>query len=104
MTPHDIDIQGDVDELTEDKVTEPPMYRVILHNDDFTTKEFVVHILVAVFHKSMEEANRIMWQTHDSGNGLCGIYPYDVAETKVKTTVGIARENGFPLRLTLEKD
>jgi ATP-dependent Clp protease adaptor protein ClpS len=87
-----------------DETAEPPMYRVMLHNDDYTTKEFVVEMLMAVFSKSMEEATGIMWTAHKNGAGLCGVYPYEVAETKVKVATGAARENGFPLRLTIEAE
>ena len=87
-----------------DETTEPPMYRVMIHNDDYTTKEFVVEMLVAVFSKSVEEATGIMWTAHKIGAGLCGVYPYEVAETKVKVAMEAARENGFPLRLTIEAE
>jgi ATP-dependent Clp protease adaptor protein ClpS len=88
----------------KDELTEPPQYKVMLHNDDFTPKEFVVEILVGVFNKSIDEATGIMWQAHRNGIGLCGIYPYEVAETKVNVAVDAARENGFPLRLTVEEE
>jgi len=87
-----------------DETTEPPMYQVLIHNDDFTTKEFVVEMLMAVFSKSMEEATGIMWAAHKNGAGLCGVYPYEVAETKVKVATEAARQNGFPLRLTIEAE
>ncbi len=86
-----------------DEVTEPPDYRVLIHNDDFTTKEFVVQMLMAVFNKSAEEASDIMWRAHQNGVGLCGIYPRDVAETKVNVAMEAARENGYPLMLTIEE-
>ena len=89
---------------TEKKVTEPPMYKVLLHNDDYTTKEFVVRILMNVFNKSIEEATRIMWKVHKTGIGVCGVYTYEVAETKVNLVTTSARENGFPLQSTLERD
>ncbi len=85
------------------EVTEPPDYRVLLHNDDYTTKEFVVQMLVAVFNKSVEEAAEIMWRAHQSGVGLCGVYPRDVAETKVNVAMEAARESGYPLMLTIEE-
>lgn len=88
----------------QEKITEPPLYRVMLHNDDFTTKEFVVEILVGVFNKSVDEATQIMWQAHRKGTGLCGIYPYEVAETKVNIAIEAARDSGFPLRLTIEEE
>ncbi|MCU0601360.1 MAG: ATP-dependent Clp protease adaptor ClpS [Desulfobacterales bacterium] len=95
--------EGDLAE-TRDEVTEPPLYRVLIHNDDFTTKDFVVSLLVVVFNKSVEDATRIMWQAHRNGTGLCGVYPLEVAETKVKVVTEAARENGFPLKLTIEPE
>jgi ATP-dependent Clp protease adaptor protein ClpS len=98
------DIQeGDLVEI-RDEVTEPPLYKVLIHNDDYTTKAFVVEVLMKVFSKSMDEAARIMWQTHENGTGLCGIYPFEVAETKVKLVTEAARDSGFPLKLTIEED
>ncbi len=88
----------------EEETSEPPMYKVLLHNDDYTTKEFVVGILMSVFHKSMEEATTLMFYVHHYGVGVCGIYPLEVAETKVKTAVGAARDSGFPLQLSLEEE
>ena len=80
------------------------MYRVLLLNDDYTTMEFVVQILMLIFNKSMEEATRIMLNVHRKGVGVCGVYPYGVAETKVDTVHALARENEFPLKCTMEKD
>ena len=95
--------EGDLAE-TRDEVTEPPLYRGLIYNDDFTTKDFVVSLLVVVFNKSVEDATRIMWQAHRNGTGLCGVYPLEVAETKVKVVTEAARENGFPLKLTIEPE
>lgn len=91
---------GDV--LAEVEFKEPPHYRVILHNDDYTTMDFVVEILCTVFHKSQEEAIRIMLAVHEKGQCECGIYPAEVAETKVSIVHGKARAAGFPLRCSLE--
>ena len=88
----------------EDELQEPPMYRVLLHNDDYTTKEFVVGILMSVFHKSIDAAMELMFYVHENGVGECGVYPKEVAETKVKIAVSAARESGFPLRLTTEEE
>ncbi len=88
---------------TEDDVKEPSMYKVLLHNDDYTTMEFVVHVLMRVFRKSMGEATTIMLNVHKLGIGLCGIYTFEVAETKVETVVRMAREEGHPLKCTMEK-
>ena len=96
------EIEGEV--TSETDVTEPTFYRVLLLNDDYTTMEFVVEILKTVFHKSIEEAIRIMLNVHPAGFGLCGIYAYEIAETKVDTVHALAREHGFPLKCTMEKE
>ena len=88
---------------TENDVKEPPMYRVLLHNDDYTTMEFVVYVLMVVFHKPMEEARQIMLNVHRNGTGICGVFIFEVAETKVDTVSRMAHENGYPLKCTMEK-
>ena len=102
-TEHPHNQEGLLEESKE-KITEPPMYKVLLHNDDYTTKVFVVEILTTVFNKSIEEATRLMWQVHRNGVGVCGIYPYELAETKMNIVTKVARENGFPLKTTMEKE
>ncbi len=89
---------------TRDELKEPPMYKVMLLNDDYTTMEFVVEILMYVFHKSAEESTQIMLKVHRNGMGVCGVYTYEVAETKVDTVHALARERGFPLKCTMERD
>jgi ATP-dependent Clp protease adaptor protein ClpS len=91
-------VQGD------EKTAEPPMYRVVLYNDDFTTKEFVVVVLVEVFHKGVAEATELMWRIHRQGRGVAGVYPLEIAETKATAVTELAREQGFPLKLSLEPD
>ena len=88
----------------EKKTDEPPMYRVVFYNDDFTPKAFVVEILVQVFHKSAAEATELMWRVHRGNRGVAGIYPREVAETKVTVVSALARENGFPFKMSLEPD
>jgi ATP-dependent Clp protease adaptor protein ClpS len=95
---------GEVLEKTRQKTQEPELYKVVLHNDDYTTMEFVVQVLESVFLKNPAEAFRIMMQVHTQGQGLCGAYPYDIAETKVTTVHELARERGFPLRASMEKE
>jgi len=97
-------LDEEIDSKTRDKVAEPPMYRVLLHNDDYTTMEFVVQILLLVFNKTLEESTRIMLNIHRKGIGLCGVYTYETAETKVDTVHTLARENQFPLKCSMEKD
>jgi ATP-dependent Clp protease adaptor protein ClpS len=89
---------------SEKKVKEPSMYRVLLHNDDYTTMEFVVDVLAHIFHKTIEDATRIMLNVHEKGIGVCGVYTFEVAETKVDTVHSIARDHGFPLKCSMEKD
>jgi ATP-dependent Clp protease adaptor protein ClpS len=86
------------------RITKPPMYQVIVFNDDFTTKEFVVGILVVIFHKSQADATELMWRVHRLGKGVAGVYPLEIAETKIAAVTEMARENGFPLKLTMEPE
>ena len=82
---------------------EPEMYQVILLNDDYTTMEFVVNVLETVFQKSPAEAFQVMMHVHTAGRGLAGVYPWEVAETKVETVTSLAREEGYPLKAVTEK-
>jgi ATP-dependent Clp protease adaptor protein ClpS len=88
---------------SEKQVKLPPMYRVLLLNDDYTTMEFVVQVLQSVFHKSPADATQIMLHIHRSGIGVAGVYTHEVAETKVAVVEAMAREHEFPLRCTLEE-
>jgi ATP-dependent Clp protease adaptor protein ClpS len=87
----------------DEKLKEPEDFRVILLNDHYTTMEFVVGILMRIFHKSLEDANRIMLDVHRKGKGTVGMYPYDIAQTKVNQVHATAREYEFPLRCIVEK-
>ena len=98
------DSQEEITTEIDEETTEPPDYKVLLHNDDFTTKAFVVEILVEVFNRSAEDATRLMWYVHKNGVGVCGIYPLEVAETKIMQGTALAREHGFPLKLTVEPE
>src|SRR6266850_1592798 len=93
---------GEVKERVLGKTKEPTLYGVVLLNDDYTPMQFVIDVLEAVFQKSPAEAYRIMMQVHVNGRGLAGIYPWDVAETKVDTLMSQAREAGHPLQATIE--
>jgi ATP-dependent Clp protease adaptor protein ClpS len=81
----------------------PPLYDVIIHNDDFTTMEFVVMILQTIFDKSIEEAERLMWYVHEHGEAVAGTYIYDVAHSKADKAKSLARRNNFPLKLTVNQ-
>ena len=91
-------------ERTREQLKKPELFKVLLLNDDYTTMDFVVEILENVFHKQPAEAFRIMMMVHTQGKGLCGVYPFEVAETKVASVVERARENGFPLRAAMEPE
>ena len=85
------------------KTKKPSMYKVLMLNDDYTPMEFVVHVLERFFSKTREEATRIMLHVHHRGVGICGVFTYEVAETKVTQVIDFARENQHPLQCTLEK-
>lgn len=87
-----------------EKIDTPKMYRVILHNDDYTTMEFVIEILEKIFDKNSQEANSIMLNVHKRGRGICGIYTYDIAVTKVAQVHELAVQNQFPLRCSYEEE
>ncbi len=89
---------------TRPKVKKPSMYKVLMLNDDYTPMEFVVHVLERFFGKSADEATKIMLHVHQKGVGVCGVYTYEVAETKVTQTMDLARKHQHPLQCTLEKD
>jgi ATP-dependent Clp protease adaptor protein ClpS len=85
------------------KIKEPKHYKVVMYNDDYTTMEFVINILVSVFNKKSIEAEKIMLDVHEKGKGVAGVYSYDIAVTKVSTAMSIAKEKGFPFKLTVEE-
>jgi len=89
----------------KDKVNikKPKNYKVIMHNDDYTTMEFVIKILVNIFNKSFTDAEKIMLDVHKKGRGVAGIYSYDIAITKVATAMSMAKSEGFPFKLTTEE-
>ena len=92
------------DSRTDEKLERPRMWRVLLHNDDYTTQDFVVWVLETVFHKPTAEAFDIMLSVHRSGLGIAGVYTRDVAETKLKTTRDLAEQHEFPLLVTMEPE
>ena len=86
------------------KTAKPSLYKVLILNDDFTPMEFVVHILQKFFNKSLEEATQIMLHVHQNGVGICGVYTFEIAETKVTQVIDLARKYQHPLQCTMEKD
>ena len=104
MGDNNSELEEGVRSETHKKVKEPSMYKVLLLNDDYTTMDFVVEVLRIVFHKSLTDATQIMLNVHRKGVGMCGIYPFEVAETKVNTVEALARERGFPLKCTMERE
>jgi ATP-dependent Clp protease adaptor protein ClpS len=96
--------QSNVRERQRVDLREPKHYQVIIHNDDFTTMEFVVMVLKSVFFLSDEAAETLMLQVHHAGKAVVGHYTYDLAVSKAKKATGLARENGYPLRLTVEPE
>src|SRR6266851_5178814 len=89
---------------TKSKTAKPPLYKVILLNDDYTPMEFVVEVLKAVFHKPHADATRIMLHVHQNGMGVAGVYPFEVAETKTNTVEELARQAEYPLKCVMEKE
>ena len=100
----DDETSGDVATKTRPKTQRPSLYKVLLLNDDYTPMEFVVLVLQRFFGKSAEDATRIMLQVHQKGVGVCGIYTYEIAETKVAQVIEFARQHQHPLQCTMEKE
>ena len=88
---------------TQAKIKKPEFYEVILLNDDFTTMEFVVKVLQLFFNMTKPEANKIMLKIHNDGSAVCGVYPYEVAETKVMEVINFAKQNQYPLKCIMKK-
>lgn len=85
------------------EIREPKKYQVYLLNDDYTSMDFVIDILIGIFRKSYSDAHQIMLQVHQNGRGLCGIYSYEIAETKIHQVSSLSRESGFPLKAIMEE-
>jgi ATP-dependent Clp protease adaptor protein ClpS len=100
---HDSIFNEDVKLESDVVLQEPKMYRVILHNDHYTTMEFVIEVLIKVFHKPAAEATKIMLDVHKKGAGMCGVYTYDIASTKVFQVQHMARQREYPLKCSLEE-
>lgn len=96
--------EGGTATIIKNKIELPKKYKVLLHNDDYTTMEFVIFILQGVFHKTIDEAERIMLEVHKTGMGLCGVYTFEIAESKAKKVERLAREHSHPLMCTIEPE
>jgi ATP-dependent Clp protease adaptor protein ClpS len=94
----------EIEELVDIDIEEPPQFKVILLNDDYSTMDFVIEILQNIFKKSMEDATTLMLEVHNKGKAICGIYSYEIAVTKVAQVAKVAKENGFPLKAIVEED
>ncbi len=106
MDRFEFDQEHDEESATKEreKTRRPRRFKVLLHNDDYTTMEFVVHILIGYFHKSEGEATHIMLQVHHRGVGVAGVYPREIAETKIAEVSDEAKSNGMPLLVTMEAE
>ena len=98
------DFDSDVLTDSEVKLEKPPLYKVVLHNDDFTTMEFVVFVLRTVFHRADAEAFEIMFKVHTEGIGIAGIYTYEIATMKAEKAMNLARAQEFPFLCTVEEE
>lgn len=96
--------EGGLATVVKDRVKRPPRYKVLLHNDDYTTMEFVVYVLRAVFGRDLPEAQAIMLKVHNDGVGICGVYTYEIAESKVAKVTKLAKDNGHPLLCSMEPE
>ncbi|MBN2332373.1 MAG: ATP-dependent Clp protease adaptor ClpS [Deltaproteobacteria bacterium] len=103
MTPPLHHLEEQIRSADRQQTDEPPLFRVFLHNDDYTTMDFVIDILENIFHKNSAEATRIMLQIHRQGIGACGEYPHSIAETKVTLVTKLAHEQGFPLQCSMQQ-
>ena len=104
MLPPDSQFEEAALAESREKVEQPPLYKVLLHNDDYTTMEFVVWVLESIFNMAAEQALQVMLNVHLRGVGVAGIYTYEIAETKVARTTELAREQEYPLLVTMEKE
>jgi ATP-dependent Clp protease adaptor protein ClpS len=86
------------------ELQEPQLFKVLLHNDDYTSMDFVVEVLMDIFHKTHQQAEQIMLQVHERGKAICGVYTYEIAQMKVEQVRQLAKQNEFPLLATMEED
>lgn len=92
-----------VAEKSRTRTEKPPLFKVLMHNDDYTTMEFVIQVLEGIFGKSPPEATRIMLNIHVTGIGMCGVFPFEIAETKIDQVHTLARKDGYPLKCSIEE-
>ena len=104
MTKEHSNLQGEILAENKNKLQEPPFFKVLLHNDDYTTMDFVVMILETIFNKDSTEATKIMLDVHHQGMGIAGVYTREIGETKISQVHHLAQKNQFPLKCSLEKD
>lgn len=97
-----IDLEAELDYALE--LEEPKMFKVLLHNDDYTSMDFVVEILMGVFRKTQPQAEQIMLQIHEKDKAVCGVYSFEIAQTKAEQVKQLAKQNEFPLLATIEED
>ena len=100
----DVDGDSGVATAIKKKVKRPPLYKVLLHNDDYTTMEFVIYVLQSIFGKSESEATAVMLKVHKEGHGVCGVFTYEIAETKAQKVTELAKEEDHPLLCTVEPE
>jgi ATP-dependent Clp protease adaptor protein ClpS len=94
---------GELKVLPKTAVTEPKLFKVIIHNDNYTTMDFVVEVIIKIFHKPAAEATKLMLEVHHQGSAIAGVYPYDIALTKVTEVHSLAKKNEYPLRCSTEE-
>lgn len=94
----------DIKEKIKLDIKKPKLYKVIMHNDDYTTMEFVIEVLTKIFRKSAIEATQIMYDVHRKGIGIAGVYTYDIAKTKLNQAMNMAEKSGFPFKLSMEEE
>jgi ATP-dependent Clp protease adaptor protein ClpS len=104
MPEREYGFEEEVATESKERLKKPPLFRVLLHNDDYTTMEFVIEVLKGVFGKSDADAFRIMWAVHTQGLGCAGVYTFEVAEMKVERVSQLARESEYPLLCTIEEE
>lgn len=95
--------RGELKVMPKTSITEPKLFKVIIHNDNYTTMDFVVEVIIKIFHKPAAEATKLMLEVHNKGSAIAGVYPYDIALTKVAEVHDLAKKNEYPLRSSTEE-